>query len=219
MSNLDDVLIPNDQGRILKFRYVRTTFGCLIARRYQSNSSISIRYKETSESKSNLLDIFKSMNFPQNKYYQSLILSFDVFTPVIVKHWQVCPDISHLSHQTSKQIRGQYWGNVICLDQSEDSAQVTWPVSTNQRPVFTHHLSIKLSRFSHLDLNFISGWNEWKKKILFYILYVFHLSTSVLCVSMLFFVWTAIPKNYKIIIYHWINIFKFIHYLDTFNKH
>ena len=42
MSNLDDVLIPNDQGRILKFRYVRTTFGCLIARskRYQSNSSI-----------------------------------------------------------------------------------------------------------------------------------------------------------------------------------
>ena len=48
------------------------------------------------------------------------------WTPPPCKHY--CP------------IRDQYSGHVTSIDQSEASIQVTWPVLTNQSPVFITHL-------------------------------------------------------------------------------
>ena len=43
------------------------------------------------------------------------------------------------SHDQYWPIRGQYWGHMTIIDQSEASIEVTWPLLTNQRPVLRSH--------------------------------------------------------------------------------
>ena len=50
-------------------------------------------------------------------------------------------------------VRDQYSRHVTCLDQSETSIQVTWPIWTNERPAPEHHSLDLLASEAHLLIN------------------------------------------------------------------
>ena len=64
------------------------------------------------------------------------------------------------SRDLSLPIRGQYSGQVICIDQWEASIQFIWPLLTNRRPVF---------RSRDLYWNYLINKEFWNEKLVYFL--------------------------------------------------